>query len=229
MEYFILKHAIDTYETGSVDRQIIWTNPKKIEPNPLFIINKARDGEFPPDFLFPFDYLELNKGAKLSDLMSSQFYNGFIVSAKLKKLLEESNVKDYKFYDIILYNKEAEIKGYYYFHSASCLRNYIDYSKSTFFIGEMLGKKIRDLKIKIETYDDLIKIHKDLPMGHELLYPDKFYLSSRFPFSIDLFRLGAFNYDFFISKRLKEMIESNHVTGVSIKPVEDFIKTSSLA
>lgn len=229
MEYFILKHAVDTNETGSVDRQVIWRNPNQIDPNPLFIVNRAKDGEFPLDSLFPFDYLEVNKGAKLSDLMSSQFYNGFIVSEKLKNIFEESNISDYKFYDVKLFDKGKEIRGYYYFHSASCLRDYIDYPKSTFYIGQMLGKKIRDLKAQINTYEDLVKIHKDLPIGDELLYPNSFYLSAKFPFNIDLFRLCAFDYNFYISKRLKQKIESNHITGVSINPINDFIKTPALA
>ncbi len=229
MEYFILKHQVDTDETGSVDRQIVWKNPKKKEPNPLFIINRAKDNLYPPDNLFPFDYLELYKGAILSDLMSSQFYNGFIISKKLKGIFEESNVNDCKFYDVKIFSNDKEIPDYYYFHSASCLRDFINYRKSTFYIGDILGKKIKELKADINTYADLVKVHSELTIGAELLYPNFFYLGAKFPFNTNLFRFCAFNYDFFIAKKLKEKIEANNITGVSINPINGFIETPALA
>ena len=93
----------------------------------------------------------------------------------------------------------------------------------------MLGKRIRDVKTEVNIYEDLVNIHKSLPIGEELLYPTIFYLNPTFPFNQDLFRLCAFDYNFYISKRLKEKIEANKITGVDIRPINGFIKTPALA
>ncbi len=55
MEYFHFTYAVDTPETGSVFEQAIFKNPKKLEPNPVLLANKANQGKFPPDDLLPFD------------------------------------------------------------------------------------------------------------------------------------------------------------------------------
>jgi hypothetical protein len=229
MEYFIIEHAVDTEETGSTDMQVIWKNPHKLKKNPLLIINSLASNEYPPDEFFPFDYLELNKGAKLSDLMSSPFYNGFIVSDKLKSIFENSNIKSYKFYDIKLLHKRKEVKGYYYFHSASCLKDKIDFAKTKFYIGNLLGNRIRDLNIELNSAEEVVELQKTLKFGEEVIWPKYFYLSNSFPFSLDLFRLCVHNYSIFISKKLKQIIEENNITGVDIKSATDLIKTPNLA
>jgi len=230
MEYFTLNFIADNKETGFVFPQTIFNNPKKFNPNPVLLANQAIDGVYPPDNILPFDYLELNKDAKLTDLMSSSLRgNGFLISQKLKTILEEANIKDYKFYDVKLFDEEKEIKGYCYFHSASCLRNYINYEKSKFYIGDILRNYIRDLGFIPTKFDDLEKHQKDLPYAQEVVCVKQFYLSNSFPFNLDLFLIRAYNYDFFISKRLKEKIEENKITGVLIKSIGDLIKTPALA
>lgn len=229
MGYYTLSHAVDTDETGSVDVQVIWTNPFKKDPNPLFLINEAIDGLYPEDSFFPLNFLELNKGAWLSDLMSGPFDNGFVVSYKLKKLIEDANIRDYKFYKIILKSKGREIKGYHYLHIASCLRDKIDYQKSTFYIGDMLGYKIKPLNEKIISYDQLVKIHESLPIAKELLFPETFFLSNQFPFNIDLFALWCFDYKFYISENFKQKLEENKITGVEIQPTGGLFNFPALA
>lgn len=229
MQYYTLTHAVDTEETGHVFPQVEFDNPKKLNPNPVLLANMSIKGAYPPDDILPFDYLELNKGAKLTDLMSSPFMNGFLISEKLKTIFEESNIKDYKIYDVTLFNKKEEVKGYYYFHSASYLKDYIDYKKSKFFIGTMLKEHIRDLNIEFTNFEQINTLHKSLPIGKELLYTKYFYLNSNFPYNLDFFQLNVFNYSFFITHRFKEKIEQNNITGVHIQSANDLIKTPNLA
>ena len=227
MQYYTITHAVDTKETGRAFPQAIFKNPKKLEPNPFLTANKATDGSYPPDNNFPYDYLELNKGAKLTDLMSGPFMNGFLISEKLKLIFEESTIKDYKIYDVILFNKKEEVKGYYYFHSASCLRNYIDYEKSKFFVGLLSDVPKYDLPI-VNSYNDLVELKKGIDFG-DLIVAKELYLNHQFPYQLDFFRLYAFNYDFFISQKLKTKIVSNNITGVNITTANDLIKTPNLA
>jgi hypothetical protein len=133
MEYYILECAVDTKETGKAFPQVVFKNPKKLEPNPCLVANNANEGEYLPENTPPFDYLELSRGAKLTDLMTSPLIgSGFLVSKKLKELFEKEGVKDCRYYPVIIFNKNIEVKDYFYFHTASCLRDYVDYSKSTF-------------------------------------------------------------------------------------------------
>lgn len=230
MQYYTLTHAVDTDETGPAFPQADFSNPKKLSPQPVLTANKARNGSYPPDDTPPFDYLELNKSAKLTDLMSSPFENGFLISEKLKQLFIESNIVDYKLYDVILLNhKKQEIKGYYYFHSASYLRDFIDYPKSTFFVGDIIQNYLRDCTAMFSNYEELDSFDKSLPFGEELVWVKQFYLKSSFPFQTDLFRLCVCNIDFFITEQLKQKLEQNNITGIEINSASDFIKTPNLA
>ncbi len=227
MEYFHFTYAVDTPETGSVFEQAIFKNPKKLEPNPVLLANKANQGKFPPDDLLPFDYFVLERGAKLTDLMSSSLdSNGFFMNGKLRTIFEKFNLGAHKFYDVKLYNKDKEIKDYYYFHSASNMREYIDYPKSLFSACR-LTRHVYDLP-KYNSWEELNVINKTLPDGLDVR-AKQLYLKSNFPFSLDFFKLYAFNYDFFISSDFKEIIEAEGMTGVKITPVNDFIKTPNLA
>jgi hypothetical protein len=230
MQYYTLTYDVDSEETGHAYPQAVFKNPKKLEPNPVLLANMALDGAELPSSILPFDYLELNKGAKLTDLMSSSLRgNGFLISKKLRKIIEESNIKDYQFYDVKLFDKEKEIKGYYYFHSTSFLRDYINYKKSKFYIGDIIRTYIRDLNFTPNSFDDLQKHQKSLPYGEEGVCVKQFYLNPNFPYDLELFRLWAYNYSFFINSKLKETLETKNITGLNIQPIDDLIKTPNLA
>lgn len=229
MQYYTLTHAVDTEQTGPAFPQVSVKGPR-IYPHPILLANNANNGTYPPDNMPPFDYLQLNKGAKLTDLMSSPFSNGFLISEKLKQLFIESNITDYKIYDVALLDtKNKLIDGYFYFHSASCLREFIDYPKSKFFVGDLIQHYIRDCTTIFSNYNDLDSYDKTLPFGEELLWVKQFYLKSSFPFQTDLFRLCVSNIDFFITEQLKQKLEHNNITGIEINSVSDFIKTPNLA
>ncbi|MBL7934577.1 MAG: hypothetical protein JNM51_02060 [Bacteroidia bacterium] len=230
MEYFNIEYSLDSEETGEVYPQAVFENPLKLEPNPVLRANQCFPGELPPDNIPPFNYFILQNEAKLTDLMRSSLRgNGFLISAKLRELLEKSNVTDYKFYDVKLYKKDVEIKDYYYFHSACCLSQFVDYPNSEFYIGDTSKNYIRDLDFVPQNLDDLENLQKQLPYGHELVCVDYFFLKPNFPFNLDFFRIGVFNFDFFITRRFKEKLEQNKITGLSILPMDDFIMTPNLA
>ena len=230
MQYYTLTYDVDSDETGPVYPQAVFKNPKKQEPNPVLMANMALDGASLPDTILNFDYLELNKGAKLTDLMSSSLRgNGFLMSEKLKKIIEKSNITDYRFYEVKLFDKIKEIKGYYYFHSTSCLRDFINFPTSKFYIGDTIKDFIRDLDFIPNSFDDLQIHRKSLPYVKELVWVKQFYLANNFPFNLELFRINAFNYEFFITTKFKEKLEQNNITGLNIRPVMDLIKAPNLA
>ncbi len=68
-----------------------------------------------------------------------------------------------------------------------------------------------------------------MPYAEELIWVNQFYLNANFPYDLELFRLWAYNYSFFINGKLKETLETNNITGINIQPVNDLIKTPNLA
>ena len=178
MEYYILKEAVDTKETGRAYPQTLFKNQKKLNPNPFLLANKANEGVYPPEDLLPFDYLELARGAKLSDLMTSPFsMNGFLISKKLKELFEKESVSDCRYYPVVLFNKDVEIKDYFYFHSVSCLRSNVDYSKSKF---SVTSADIDEFDLPVfSSYSDIKQYQRNLE-GIKMLSAKQLYLNLNF-------------------------------------------------
>lgn len=231
MEYFHFSESVDLDEIGKAWPQAVFKNPKKLEPNPVLLANKAINGTFPPDDILPFDYFILQRGAKLTDLMTSSFSgSGFLMNGKLRDIFEKSNLGDYKFYDVKLYNKDKEIPDYYYFHNGCVFHQFINFEKSKFFISDMLGYYQADLNFVPKSLEELQTFSKALPNSpYRTIRPEYFFLKSNFPFNLDLFEISAFNYDFFINSRLKAKLEAEGITGLKITPVNDFIRTPNLA
>lgn len=229
MEYYILQEAAGTQETGNTYPQVVCRNLKKTNPNPFLIANTVKLGEHIPENILPFEPLELDKGARLTDIMSSPFrMNGFLISHRLKKLFQHIGVVESHYYPVkIIYNNGNDGIEYYYFHSTSCLRDYIDYNKSKFFINKR-GRGFSHYVTNIETYSDLDLIRSTLDLDTSIK-PEQFYLKASFPYSQPLFRICAFNYDFFITSKLKFEIDNNKITGAHILPAKELIKTPNLS
>lgn len=228
MEYFIIKPAVDTKETGPEYPQVVFNNPLNINPNPVLIANQPVFGKLPPNDL-EFDYFEMNgKKTKLTDVMSSDLcVNGFILSSRMKLLLEEHNLDTHRFYPVKIKRNGEWITNYYYFHSASNLPQFVDYEKSKFYVGTLLGDVKYELD-NISSFDDLIKKNILADKG-ELIEAKYLYLNSSFPFHLDLFRINAFNFSTFISGRLKDKMKEQNITGIDIYEARNFLFTPNLA
>jgi hypothetical protein len=228
MEYYVLRVSLEDEVIGTAYPQTVFKNKKKLTPNPFLLANSCVEGEYPPDNMPPFDYLDLQLGAKLTDIMTSPFLgNGFLISEKLKRVFEQAGVTDCKYYDVKLYRQSAVIKDYFYFHSVSYYRGYVDFTKSSFFVKSIAGSPIRPLP-PVSSFEELQLIKPELDIM-QTIGAKQFYLKSTFPFSTPLFRIYAFNYEFFISKALKDTMESHSITGVHLLPAGDFIKTPNLS
>jgi hypothetical protein len=228
MEYHILDVTLDAKVVGTAYPQTIFKNKKKLSPNPFLIANMTEGGEYLPENIPPFDYLELQHGAKLTDIMTSPFLdNGFLVSEKLKRVFEIVGVTDCKYYEVKLFKNSTEVKGYFYFHSARCYRDHVDFPKSSFIIESLAGVPIGPLP-SVKSFEELKKIKTELGLM-QTIRAKQFYLKSTFPFSTPLFKIFAYNYNFFITKTLKNALESHSITGTQILSAGDLIKTSNLS
>jgi hypothetical protein len=229
MEYYILQAAAGTTETGNEYPQVIYIDAKKLNPNPFFIVNTVDPWEYVPETILPFEPLTLVFGAKLTDLMSSPFrVNGFLISPKLRELFEQEGVTDCRYYPVkVMYNKKGDTKDYYYYHSVSCLRDYVDYKRSKFFINKR-GIGFSHYIANVNTYNDLKQIQSTLDLNTSIK-PEQFYLKANFPYHQPLFRICVFNNGFFITGKFKSEIEKNKIAGVHTIPAKDLIKTPNLS
>ncbi len=227
MEYFRFSYDVDSEDTGHVFPQVIFKNPKKLEPNPVLMANMANHGQFPPDDILPFDFLEVNNGAKITSVMSSPFNNGFLINKKVKNILEKSCIDNFRFYKIKLLNKKVDLNEYYYFHSASNLKEYVDYPKSLFSANLLSDRPVYDLP-KVNSWEELNIINKTLSNGLSVT-AKCLYLKSNFPYNLDFFKLYAFDYDFYISNTLKDNLIKNGINGIKIESAKGFIKTDNFS
>jgi hypothetical protein len=113
MNYYILKPAVDTQETGNAYPAVeSYPDYDFKAPNSVHKLNFREFPDFTPDIRF-----KLAKGAKLCDMMGQATINanGFLISEKLKRILEKANIVPNKFYPATIEAK-GTLHQYYWVH-----------------------------------------------------------------------------------------------------------------
>lgn len=223
--YYIFEPACNTVETGSQFPQV-----QKMSPgydykasNSVYALSRAVE-KF-PDFLPNLDYLIVHGKANLTDLLStSPISGGFLISERFKQLLEKFNLAPHKFYPArVSYKKEFH--DYYWLHIICNFPDSVDYKKSTFFTYHNYNHNLGN--ITINSKQDFIqkkqKIKQDNPGKTITLWSQKIILNSNFNQDIDLFEIGTFDSNYYISGRIKSAIEFEKITGCEIRPAPDLI------
>lgn len=224
--YYTLFNAVDTDETGPIYPQIEFENSNEKEIDPVLQINKTRCGVKPPDDLI-FDYFEVkNKAVNLTDILSSSFttFRGFVISKKLLEIFIDSNIGDYKTYDITLKRNDKIISDYKYFHLISNMQELVSYQKSEFIYKEF--DKESYLKGTINSYQELQDFflkNVRLQSGKDLT-PKKIVLKKEFPKDLDMFNVNIYGeYDIIVSEKLRDKIIEAKCTGVELYPLNDYL------
>ena len=158
---------------------------------------------------------ELNKTANLTEVLSNAAIsaNGFLINSKVKDILNLFNLMNHKYYDArIKIPKSGQTLNYYWLHlSQPLLTLQLDYDKSVFYETEWtFRKELIQLK-SFDHYKELKSKDKEAKFGVKL---DQIYVSRKYDKSLDLFSFLPFANDAFISKRLKERLENNNITGL---------------
>ncbi|KFF06427.1 hypothetical protein [Flavobacterium reichenbachii] len=132
----------------------------------------------------------------------------FTVSPKLKKLLEQIELPEHKFYPIMLNINKGIDLPYYILQIKSAMSYYRDYSKSSFYAlnlvsDEFLFYKEGEIKSTEQLLglldDDIFPYDKSMYINQEL---DWVYMA---PF-------------FMISEKSKQLFEDNNIVGMEITP-----------
>jgi len=221
--YFILEPACNTIETGSAYPQV-----QKMAPGyDYYALNSvhalSRSGKKFPDFVPNLDHFVVNGKAKLTDLLSvATLHGGFLISEKLKSVLENFKLPPHKFYDAKVFYKK-QFHSYYWMHIICDLTDLVDYSNSVFFIYVNYAHNLGHVPVasKIEYLQKKDKVKKDNPDKAVTIWAEKIKMTPEFDTKFDLFEIGAFDSNYYISLSLKEAIEGEKISGCSIRPAKN--------
>lgn len=224
MSYYIFQPATDTLETGSQYPQV-----QKMRPgydynalNSVYALSRIYK-EF-PDFEPDLDYFVVHTQAKLTDLISaSPVYGGFLISDKLKRVFEEFNIAAHKYYPARIKHKKNFYGNYFWMHIICDLTDFVDYGKSTFFIYYNYRHNIGTIAInsKKDYFDAKEKVMHANPGKTVTVWADTIHLTTGFDAKLDLFKIGTFNSDYYISDRLRKKIIQENISGCDISPARN--------
>ncbi|MBJ7427493.1 MAG: hypothetical protein JHD28_00815 [Bacteroidia bacterium] len=161
---------------------------------------------------------ELNKTAKLTDVLSNAAISGFglLMNDKTKEIFSKFNLMIHKFYEAkIIIPKTEEILSFNYFHPCDPdLSRLLDFDKSVFYETKWTSRV--DI-IRINSYDHYTKLKsqdKKAMFGVKL---DEIYVNNVFDKTLDLFVFLPFANSTYVTKRLKDELEKNNIKGLTFE------------
>lgn len=223
MPYYIFKPATNTIETGPAYPQVQKMAPGYDYKAPNSVHAMSREVERLPDYEPNFDYFIVQGNAKLSDLLSvAVIHGGFLISEKLKAVLEQFNLPTHKFYPAKVMHKK-QFHSYYWMHIICNLTDYVDYPKSTFFVYHNFSKNLGyvDIASKEELLQKRLKLKSDNPGKTVTIWVEKIFLRASFNKQLDLFEIGTFDANYYISEALHQSLIKEKITGCLITPANN--------
>lgn len=213
MQYYNLKPAVDTKETGRAYPAVeSYEDYDFNSPNSVHNLRFDKFPDFVPDIRF-----KLAKGARLCDMMSQATINanGFLISEKLKGIFDNSSIIPHRYYSATI--EDDGIKhNYYWIHFIwEEGDSFVDYNQIKFNITEF-GSIIET--IKISSLKDLENKQRQLGVI-KMIYADKIVMEDP---CLHLF-LNPINTGIYINEELKRHIEFLKSTGVSIQYNSDIL------
>jgi hypothetical protein len=218
-DYYILEVACNTKETGPEYPQVQKMNPGYDYKAPNSVYALSRAVEKLPEFQPNLNYFIVEGKAKLTDLLSAApISGGLLISPLFKSVLEKFRMPIYQFYPAMVSHKKAYF-DYYWLHLISNLVDSVNYSKSTFFIYHNYKSNLGyiDITSKEDFTQKKAKIKKDNPGKTITIWAEKIKLNSDFDSSLDLFEIGTFDSNIYITEKVKAAITSANITGCLIK------------
>lgn len=224
MNYYKLDHAVDTKETGSQYPQVQKMAPGYNYKASNSVHALSRENQEFPSYTPNLDCFILHSKARLTDLLSvAVIYGGFLISPKLKELVEQLNLPKHKFYSAKVTHGN-KICDYYWMHIICDLSDFVDYEKSKFFVYNYmhdLGSII--VNSKEELLDKRVQLKQDNPGEALTIWSKKIVLCNSFDTSLDLFEIGNFDRNCYVSERLKFGLEKAGITGIDVQKTNKII------
>lgn len=221
MKYF----AIET----SLNKKVLGKYP----PVKDFIHNCNIDEE--PHFIdkFIFEKIEIQPilsnvvlfaNAKQTDLIDTLgdvgFNFGYLISDKLKQILEQYNCYGFQFFKTSIFQKETQFDNYWQTKMYDFPYQYINFSKTNVSIRNSLTGKIVEKLIEINNLNDFHQKISSLEYPLSISISD---ISFTDNMDLDFFNIRFFTNGGFkgmVSERLKKELEKSEITGIEFRPIE---------
>lgn len=171
---------------------------------------EVKDGV--PSMNFDIEYVEMLKGAKITDFLQFgpvMMNCPFFVSDRVMKLMNDGNLANICYFPASVFSGKKYINKYYLMYISPLEDYVIDFSKSTYCVGdEWLGKKI----VKFSSEEE-----KDEFSKKRILRAESLVLNGAFSRDIDIFCLKCS--EIFVSERLYSALKEIKSTGLDFFPV----------
>lgn len=185
--------------------------------------------EFPVDIPNEIIFEINDTKAILTDVIRQIFFmNYLLISNRFLELLLHYKLSENKLYKPVLkYSNKEMFSSYNLLCIPSLGFEVVNFSKSNLFIGDSIGKKIKEIKIK--SVDEYSKVANELLLFHTKPYSylrfDTISLNNKFDSNLDLFKLSFFDSYYIISEKLKNQINYCNITGIEMTkvPVNHFL------
>ncbi|ANE52830.1 hypothetical protein [Flavisolibacter tropicus] len=215
MEFYILDNANEPSITGNVYPQV--ANYRNwCYDNYEYIVSQLTPDQL-PEKDFSLDYLELDTKAVLTDFIS--VYNpiwGFIISDKAKEVFDGCNLPIHKYFKTILKGQELIYTNYNWLYLVSEVGHKVDFKMSSF----KLMKGFLSKQIDERGFSSVNEIAEFQKLNSRMrILPNKVYIQSS-DVSTDIFKIGMFNFDWIVTKKLVDNLKSKGVTGYIAKKVD---------
>jgi hypothetical protein len=218
VKYYLIKNDLETKVVGRKHPQLECNTLGYAHAIPSYGPCKMR-------FNLSFN---LVKGAKLTDVLKTLAISasGFVISERLKMLLESYKLERHELIPVEIINRD-QIHNYYFLHFYGLdMVNCLDYQQSIFRITKW---GFRDLGLKnFDSYESYQAYIKENDEDDSLMTPlEHVVLKEEFK-DLDFFSVPQFYHEMFVSERLKQCLEDNHITGFSFEEKYQMVKISEL-
>ena len=218
MRYYLIDNDLETKAVGKKYPQVECNNQWYAHAIPDF-------GPCKNKFKLSFN---LVKGTKLTDVLStvSISASGFIISKRLRTLMENYKLERHEFIPVDIISKD-QTYNYYFLHFYGLdMVHCLDYQQSIFHITEF---DIEDLgTMKFDSYESYQKYMKENNKDYSITtHLEHLVLKEEYN-DYDLFSFPLFHNEIFVSERLKQCLEDNHITGFSFEEKYQMVKPSEL-
>jgi hypothetical protein len=218
--YYRINYSLNPKEIGNVSYQFETAEyPVPIDhPNFLgnsrFFLKKVDI-----DLVIPAQPI-LKRGAKKTDLIWGTVYGAvgrFLISYKLKTILEKEDNKGLQFIKTSIYHKNEKFMGYWFTNPFVFNNILINFKKSRIEIDGIGGVKLRE--ILVEDFDKYIFLSNSLAMPERLVIR-QVVLNVGIKENLILLSDGPGGIGYYVSEKLKTEILEAGCTGIEFEPVE---------
>ena len=224
MKYFLLANSSDEKIIGKKYPQCKGL-PSKLgltyewfeQPNSMTKLSNSKFPYLEPELIF-----ELEEKAILTDVVrpSNIMAKGFLVNEKVKELFGQFNLIEHRYYLATVFAKGVEHQYYWlHFKDNEEYLHYADFSKSTFYLGNLARWK--EENIEINSVKEFLQIKNNI--GFKTINFDRLFLHSSFSKEPkDLFFINSLHKDYIVTENMQKGLQALEITGIEISTPKFF-------